>query len=57
MSSSDQYHKYARECVVSAAQAKTEIERQTYLDMAHTWARAALEAQQSAPLYEKRGVE
>jgi hypothetical protein len=43
MSTPDEYRMYARESMESAARAKTEAERQAFLQMAHTWEQAALQ--------------
>ena len=43
MASSEDDGQYARECLESAARAKSEIERKKCLDMARTWTLAALD--------------
>jgi hypothetical protein len=43
MAAADDYHQYARECLESAARAKTEIERWQFLNMARAWTEAALQ--------------
>ncbi len=43
MSTADEYRMYARESMQSAAAAKTEAERRTFLQMARTWEQAALQ--------------
>jgi hypothetical protein len=42
MTTGDECHQYADECVRWAAKAKTEDERKTFLDMARAWIQAAL---------------
>jgi hypothetical protein len=37
------YRKYARECLVGAAKAKSAAERQALIDTANMWTRAALQ--------------
>jgi hypothetical protein len=43
MSTPEEYRMYARESMQSAAKAKTEAEREAFLQMAHTWEQAALQ--------------
>jgi hypothetical protein len=42
MSSAEEYHQYARECIEAAATCSDEVQRQAYLEMAKTWENAAL---------------
>ena len=42
MSTVDEYHKYARDCLRWAARARTEEQRQRFLSLAHDWTQAAL---------------
>jgi len=42
------YRQYARECIRGAAGAKTEKERETFLEMAQAWTRVALAASDGA---------
>jgi hypothetical protein len=42
MSTVDEYHKYARDCLRWAARARTEVQRQRFLSLAHDWSQAAL---------------
>jgi len=42
MSMTDQFWQYAREAILSAADAKTDEDRQGLLDLAWTWTQAAL---------------
>jgi len=39
----DQFWQYAKEALLSACEAKTEDDRQSFLDLARTWTQAALE--------------
>jgi hypothetical protein len=41
MSTVDEYHKYARDCLRWAARARTEEQRQRFLSLAHDWTQAA----------------
>jgi hypothetical protein len=41
MSTVDEYHKYARDCLRWAARAQTEEQRKQFLDLAHDWTQAA----------------
>jgi hypothetical protein len=43
MSITDQFWQYAKEAIVSAAAAKTDVDRQDLLDLARTWTQAALQ--------------
>jgi hypothetical protein len=40
----DEYERFAKECIACARNAKTEIERNAFLDMARAWTLAAAEA-------------
>jgi hypothetical protein len=42
MSTVDEYHKYARDCLRWAARARTEEQRKQFLSLAHDWRQAAL---------------
>jgi hypothetical protein len=42
MSSVDEYHESARDCVRWAAKARTEEQRRQFLRLAHEWTQAAL---------------
>jgi hypothetical protein len=42
MSTVDEYHKYAKDCLRWAARARTEEQRQRFLSLAHDWTQAAL---------------
>jgi hypothetical protein len=42
MSTVDEYHKYARDCLRLAARARTEEQRQRFLSLAHDWTQSAL---------------
>ena len=42
MSTVDEYHKYARDCLRWAAKARTEEQRQRFLSLAHDWTQAVL---------------
>jgi hypothetical protein len=42
MSTVDEYHKYARDCLRWAAKAGTEDQRQRFLSLARDWTQAAL---------------
>jgi hypothetical protein len=42
MTTPDECRRYAHECVLWAARAKTDDERQAFLDMASAWTEAAL---------------
>jgi hypothetical protein len=42
MDTADDYHRYARECLESAARATSEIEREQFIHMARAWTMAAL---------------
>jgi hypothetical protein len=41
MTTDEEYRSYARECIRWAGEAKTEFERNAFLDMACAWATAA----------------
>jgi hypothetical protein len=43
MTTDEEYQSYARECIRWAGEAKTEFERNVFLDMARAWATAAAE--------------
>lgn len=43
MATYEEYRKYASECLDSAKNAKSEDERQAYLDLAEHWLRAAIQ--------------
>jgi hypothetical protein len=45
MPTAEEFHQYARESLAAAAQALTEAERQTFLQMARTWTEAALQVE------------
>jgi hypothetical protein len=51
MPSENEYREYAQECVQWAATAKTEKERQIFLEMANAWTRVALIHSNGARLY------
>ena len=42
MTSASQFRQFAEECLRSAEDAQTELERKAFLDMARAWTRAAL---------------
>jgi hypothetical protein len=42
MSTADEYHKYARDCLRWAARARTEEQRKQFLNLAQDWTQAAL---------------
>ena len=42
MSTVDEYHKYARDCLRWAARARTEEQRKQFLSLARDWTQAAL---------------
>ena len=42
MTSATQFRQFAEECLRSAEEAKTDVERKAFLDMARAWTRAAL---------------
>ena len=42
MSKTDEFWQYAKEAIISASRAQTEDERRDLLDLAGTWAQAAL---------------
>jgi hypothetical protein len=43
----DQFWQYAKEAMLSACDAKTEDDRQSFFDLARTWTQAALEQRAS----------
>jgi hypothetical protein len=45
MPTPEEFHSYARESLEAAAKAKTEPERQAFLQMARTWTQAAMATQ------------
>jgi len=45
MPTADEYHEYARECLIAAATAETEKQRRRFMDMARAWTAAALRLQ------------
>jgi hypothetical protein len=51
MASAEEYHRYARECLESAARATSEFERNKFMDMARAWTIAALKVD-GAPVTE-----
>ena len=42
MPTTDQFWRYAREALLSASEAKSDDDKQALLDLADTWAKAAL---------------
>jgi hypothetical protein len=42
MSKTDQFWRYAKEAILSASYAKTDEERQDFLDLGRSWTQAAL---------------
>lgn len=44
-----EFRQYARECLLGAAKAKTDEERQALIDTANMWTRAALQMEGLAP--------
>ena len=42
MTTADEFRQYAQECIEWAKQAKTDDQRQSFLDMARDWTLAAL---------------
>jgi hypothetical protein len=42
MSTVNEYHTYARDCLRWAARARTEEQRKQFLSLAHDWTQAAL---------------
>jgi hypothetical protein len=56
MSTVDEHHKYARDCLRWAARARTEEQRKQFLSLAHHWTQAALiEAEPSPSELDKGG--
>jgi hypothetical protein len=51
MSTADEYHKFARDCLRWAARARTEEQREQFLSLARNWTEAALEIE-GAPAIE-----
>jgi len=50
MTSADEYHRYARECLQWASEAESEEQRANFFAMARTWMQAALQmARASSP--------
>jgi hypothetical protein len=47
MSITDQFWQYAKEAILSASSAKTDEERQDFLELSRTWTQAALLVRQS----------
>jgi hypothetical protein len=47
MSITDQFWQYAKEALLSACEAQTDNDRQSFLELAQTWTRAALEERRS----------
>ena len=45
MSKADQFRQYAEEAMRWARQAKTEKEKQAYIDLARTWTQAAVQSE------------
>jgi hypothetical protein len=45
MSKADQFQQYAEEAMRWAGRAKTENEKQAYIDLARTWAQAAVQSE------------
>jgi hypothetical protein len=45
MSKADQFRQYAEEALRWACQAKTEKEKQVYIDLARTWTQAAVQSE------------
>jgi hypothetical protein len=45
MSKGDQFQQYAEEAMRWAGRAKTENEKQAYIDLARTWAQAAVQSE------------
>jgi hypothetical protein len=45
MSKTDQFQQYAEEAMRWACRAKTEKEKQAYIDLARTWTQAALQGE------------
>jgi hypothetical protein len=45
----DQFWQYAKEAILSAADAKTDEDRQSLLELARTWTEAALQERQCNP--------
>jgi hypothetical protein len=45
MSKTDQFQQYAEEAMHWACRAKTEKEKQAYIDLARTWTQAALQSE------------
>jgi hypothetical protein len=43
----DQFWQYAKEALLSACEAKTDDDRQSFLELAQTWTQAALAERQS----------
>ena len=50
MSTVDEYHKYARDCLRWAARARTEEQRERFLSLAHDWTQAALGLEGGVPV-------
>ena len=57
MPTAEEFQAYLRESLEAAASAKTEAERQAFLQMARTWAQAAGAARQPIPPLIERKTE
>jgi hypothetical protein len=55
MTTADEYHRYARECLQWASEAKTEEQRANFFAMARTWMQAALQMAGAPALAEPAG--
>jgi hypothetical protein len=50
MSNADKFWRYAEEAMISAQQSKSEREKRTLMDLARTWAQAAVQSETTAVL-------
>jgi hypothetical protein len=55
MTTADEYHRYARECLQWASEAETEEQRANFFAMARTWMQAALQMAGASALAEPVG--
>ena len=53
MSIADQFWQYAREALLSAYEAKTDEDKQVQLDLARTWALAAMAERHAQVIHDK----
>jgi polyhydroxyalkanoate synthesis regulator phasin len=50
MTTTEEFRKFADECMKAAREAKTDVERKAFLDMARAWTKAAAQSTPDAPL-------